>query len=164
MGVDVTRQRGVGQGEPGEVEEEAQLSAQSVQHLVGVAASRMPAAAVRTVPSRSAASPGSSVTTSTPAPGTLRMPLHTASTAPGSSGSSTTNSSMATPAPRSRTSSPTTLPAAAPISAATAPSTPGASGSQIRMRVSTPFARRRQVQWVLVMRTTTRMRFSALPA
>ena len=108
---------------------------------MGVAACRMPAAAARTVSSRSGASVKSSVTSSTPAPGTLRTPRHTASTAPGSSGSSTTSSSMATPASRSSTSRPTTLPSTAPISAATAPRTPGASGSQIRMRVSTVLSR-----------------------
>src|ERR1700722_8103794 len=103
----------------------------------GVAAWRIPAAAARTVSSRSFASAISSVTSSTPAPGTLRIPRQAASTAPGSSGSSTTSSSMAPPASRSSTSSPTTLPCTAPISAATAPNTPGASGSQIRILVNT---------------------------
>ena len=65
--------------------------------------------------------------------GTLRTPRHAASTAPCSSGNSTTSSSIATPASRSSTSRPMTLPFTAPISAATAPRTPGASGSQIRI-------------------------------
>ena len=130
-----------------------------------------PAAAARTVSSRSFASVISSVTSSTPAPGTLRTPRQAASTAPGSSGSSTTSSSIATPASRSSTSSPMTLPCTAPISAATAPRTPGASGSQMRILVSTrsPPAlprsvRIRHAQWTLAMRTATRMVFSALPA
>ena len=50
---------------------------------VGVAACRMPAAAASTVSSRSCASASSSVTSSTPAPGTLRTPRQTASTAAG---------------------------------------------------------------------------------
>ena len=137
---------------------------------VAVAAWRMPAAAARTVSSRSFASVISSVTSSTPAPGTLRTPRQAASTAPGSSGNSTTSSSIATPASRSSTSRPMTLPFTAPISAATAPRTPGASGSQIRILVSTrspPLSRSvriRHAQWTLAMRTATRMVFSALPA
>ena len=94
---------------------------------VGVPACRIPAAAASTVSSRSFASDSSSATSSTPAPGMLRTPLQAASTDPGSSGSSTTSSSMATPASRSSTSRPTTLPRTAPISAATAPRTPGSS-------------------------------------
>ena len=71
---------------------------------------------------------------------------------------------MATPASRSSTSSPTTLPSTAPISAATAPRTPGASGSQIAHPGQHGHELCPHSQWVLVMRTTTRMVFSALPA
>ena len=125
---------------------------------VGVAACRMAAAALRTVSSRSWAARGQLPHLLDPGSGDVADALAHGVDGAGQSGSSTTNSSMATPASRSSTSSPITLPSTAPISAATAPSTPGASGSQMRMRVE------HRPQCVLVMCTPTCMVCSALPA